>query len=311
MVASRQSLSEARFLVHPNILNEVFDVVDVTGRGSITVHDFIVVCPSFFKLTSSALLVHWLCFPLESSTAIYRFSSLYVLLSPIDCVQALRTNPVIGHLLDRGTISGQMEDSGKLFENVFQRLDCDSMKRVNASDFQGYFRTETNYQDDADFAHSKLSPGTRTSHSSQPKTKAEVYFSGCCPGRRGRYGTTGRRDDPRASQGTISSHAGSHFSEMQGFPKSNFQEQSVKGESTNSAPAIPDNCVSFQDDKESLRAQLRHKEIKVRAIDNRLGAVEKDIMQLHLEYNLQSLKQDMLVHMWSMHMLDADHEDEN
>jgi hypothetical protein len=32
--------------------------------------------------------------------------------------------------------------------------------------------------------------------------------------------------------------------------------------------------------------------------------------QLQSEYNLQSLKQDMLVHMWSMHMLDADQDDD-
>ena len=42
----------------------------------------------------------------------------------------------------------------------------------------------------------------------------------------------------------------------------------------------------------------------------RLGEMEKENTALRAEYNLQSLKQEMLVHMWSMHMLDADAEDD-
>jgi hypothetical protein len=42
----------------------------------------------------------------------------------------------------------------------------------------------------------------------------------------------------------------------------------------------------------------------------RLAEMEKENDKLRSEFNLQSLKQDMLVHMWSMHMLDADVEEE-
>jgi hypothetical protein len=68
--------------------------------------------------------------------------------------------------------------------------------------------------------------------------------------------------------------------------------------------------ASLKNELELLREQVRSKGETLRSKDKRLGEMEKENASLRAEYNLQSLKQDMLVHMWSMHMLDADVEDD-
>ena len=68
--------------------------------------------------------------------------------------------------------------------------------------------------------------------------------------------------------------------------------------------------ASLKEELELLREQVRSKGETLRSKDARLGEMEKENASLRAEYNLQSLKQDMLVHMWSMHMLDADVEDD-
>ena len=68
--------------------------------------------------------------------------------------------------------------------------------------------------------------------------------------------------------------------------------------------------ASLKEELELLREQVRSKGETLRSKDKRLGEMEKENASLRAEYNLSSLKQDMLVHMWSMHMLDADVEDD-
>jgi hypothetical protein len=68
--------------------------------------------------------------------------------------------------------------------------------------------------------------------------------------------------------------------------------------------------ASLKNELELLREQVRSKGETLRSKDKRLGEMEKENASLRAEYNLSSLKQDMLVHMWSMHMLDADVEDD-
>ena len=68
--------------------------------------------------------------------------------------------------------------------------------------------------------------------------------------------------------------------------------------------------VSLKEELELLREQVRSKGETLRSKDARLDEMEKENATLRAEFNLQSLKQDMLVHMWSMHMLDADAEDD-
>ena len=59
-----------------------------------------------------------------------------------------------------------------------------------------------------------------------------------------------------------------------------------------------------------LRTQVKSRGDTQRTEDLRLADLEKENNRLRAEYNLQSLKQDMLVHMWSMHMLDADQQED-
>ena len=68
--------------------------------------------------------------------------------------------------------------------------------------------------------------------------------------------------------------------------------------------------ASLKEELELLREQVRSEGETLRSKDARLVEMEKENTALRAEYNLQSLKQDMLVHMWSMHMLDADVEDD-
>ena len=68
--------------------------------------------------------------------------------------------------------------------------------------------------------------------------------------------------------------------------------------------------ASLKEELELLRERVRSEGETLRSKDARLGEMEKENTALRAEYNLQSLKQDMLVHMWSMHMLDADVEDD-
>ena len=67
---------------------------------------------------------------------------------------------------------------------------------------------------------------------------------------------------------------------------------------------------SLKEELELLREQVRSKGESLRSKDERLSELEEENTRLRAEYNLQNLKRDMLVHMWSMHMLDADAEDD-
>ena len=76
------------------------------------------------------------------------------------------------------------------------------------------------------------------------------------------------------------------------------------------ADVSPEELSELKDELERLRSEVTQEGEARRAGEVRLQDIEKENTQLRSEFNLQSLKQDMLVHMWSMHMLDADVEDE-
>lgn len=76
------------------------------------------------------------------------------------------------------------------------------------------------------------------------------------------------------------------------------------------AEISPEELSALKDELERLRTQVKQEGEARRTREVRLEEIEKENTQLRSEFNLQSLKQDMLVHMWSMHMLDADMEDE-
>lgn len=76
------------------------------------------------------------------------------------------------------------------------------------------------------------------------------------------------------------------------------------------ADISPEELSALKDELERLRSEVTQEGEARRAGEVRLQDIEKENTQLRSEFNLQSLKQDMLVHMWSMHMLDADVEDE-
>lgn len=76
------------------------------------------------------------------------------------------------------------------------------------------------------------------------------------------------------------------------------------------AEISPEELSALKDELERLRTQVKQEGEARRTREVRLEEIEKENTQLRSEFNLQSLKQDMLVHMWSMHMLDADVEDE-
>lgn len=76
------------------------------------------------------------------------------------------------------------------------------------------------------------------------------------------------------------------------------------------AEISPEELSALKDELERLRTQVKQEGEARRTREVRLEEIEKENTQLRSELNLQSLKQDMLVHMWSMHMLDADVEDE-
>ena len=76
------------------------------------------------------------------------------------------------------------------------------------------------------------------------------------------------------------------------------------------ADISPEELSALKDELERLRSEVTQGGEARRAGEVRLQDIEKENTQLRSEFNLQSLKQDMLVHMWSMHMLDADVEDE-
>lgn len=71
-----------------------------------------------------------------------------------------------------------------------------------------------------------------------------------------------------------------------------------------------DELTSLKEELALLRKQVDAKAENLTRSDKRLGEMEKENRNLRAEYNLQSLKQEILVHMWSMHMLDADVEDD-
>jgi len=71
-----------------------------------------------------------------------------------------------------------------------------------------------------------------------------------------------------------------------------------------------DELLAIKEELLVLREQVLAKAESLKSSNSKMHEMEKENRDLRAEYNLQSLKQEMLVHMWSMHMLDADVEDD-
>eukprot|EP00230_Micromonas_polaris_P010990 CAMPEP_0197121158 /NCGR_PEP_ID=MMETSP1390-20130617/3357_1 /TAXON_ID=38833 /ORGANISM="Micromonas sp., Strain CCMP2099" /LENGTH=437 /DNA_ID=CAMNT_0042563031 /DNA_START=26 /DNA_END=1336 /DNA_ORIENTATION=+ len=65
-----------------------------------------------------------------------------------------------------------------------------------------------------------------------------------------------------------------------------------------------DELLAIKEELLVLREQVLAKAESLKSSNLKMHEMEKENRDLRAEYNLQSLKQEMLVHMWSMHMLD-------
>lgn len=220
----------------------------------------------------------------------------------------------MGRLLDLGTTIRQEDDSRDLFEKVFQKLDRDSSKTVNRREFQEYFRPE---QVDGEVCHatagsnvpSAPSPAPTNQLSGEGEVEADSEDMppvGCCGG-------GGKRLKPRSktqaltrpqSQPAIPLASNADVSMAKTSPHAVLQQAAAP--SSPRANISPEELEELQEELTFLRSQLKKKGEEGRRIHKESERVKSDIEKLRSEYNLQSLKQDMLVHMWSMHLLDAD-----
>lgn len=236
--------------------------------------------------------------------------------------QALRKNPEVGRLLDLGTVVRQEEDSRDLFERVFQRLDADSSRTVTRTEFQEYFRAEPQMGANRGGTAGSAVSSAPTSHNSHlpPHHEEEEDWDapapGCCGG-------GGRRRRSRSRPQSAALHTPSRAAPFNpsvpasttAAPQALAQRQSNANQPlpidmTLRAEISPEELSALKDELERLRTQVKQEGEARRTREVRLEEIEKENTQLRSEFNLQSLKQDMLVHMWSMHMLDADVEDE-
>lgn len=315
-----KSASSGDSLVLPEALDDVFDIIDVNRDGVLTVQEFILVryerewSPFAFPYVGSSAT--FLVTPIMFASLMLCFFHLS------NSSQALRKNPEVGRLLDLGTVVHQEEDSRDLFERVFQRLDADSSRTVTRTEFQEYFRPEpqmgANRGGTAGSAVSSA-PTSQNLHLSPHHEKEEDWDApapGCCGGggRRRRS-----RSRPQSAALPTPSRAATFHSSVPASttaaPHALAQRQSnanqpLPNDMTLRADISPEELSALKDELERLRSEVTQEGEARRAGEVRLQDIEKENTQLRSEFNLQSLKQDMLVHMWSMHMLDADVEDE-
>mmetsp|Transcript_15919 Transcript_15919/g.38755 ORF Transcript_15919/g.38755 Transcript_15919/m.38755 type:complete len:297 (+) Transcript_15919:64-954(+) len=279
-------------LVNPDALKEVFGIIDANGDGVLTVHEFIL---------------------------------------------ALRKNPEVGRLLDLGTTVGQEDDSRDLFEKVFQKLDEDSSKTVSLNEFQEYFRPDHGRDggqqqqrqvdggDGGDGAREASVSSQVLTEQLMPQQSPVVELDeddipgGCCGGGgkrlkpkpqplKGVHATTTKttmtmRDPPPPANVLQPSLVKQQPAPEQAFDPATTALDVYAAAGVPRAKVSPD---ELQEELLFLRAQLKSKGDGLRTKDVRVEELARENKRLRSEYNLQSLKQDMLVHMWSMHMLDAD-----
>lgn len=231
--------------------------------------------------------------------------------------QALRKNPEVGRLLDLGTAVSQEDDSRDLFEKVFQKLDKDSSKTLSRSEFQEYFRPEHANggvgRDAAASSTAPADPGPTATQTPQPplgivNDEWEEIPGGCCGG-------GGKRLKPRPEpqivaptqpQPVVPLAVVTEPPALATAPPAVIPQPQHTAPTSSGADIYPDELEELQEELVFLRSQLKNRGDTLRSKDVRLEEVQKENIQLRSEYNLQSLKQDMLVHMWSMHLLDAD-----
>ena len=234
----------------------------------------------------------------------------------------------------------QQEDARDLFEKVFQKLDKDSSKTVSRSEFQEYFKPDRrghNREDDGGGGAAggspilpvPVQPTTQPSPVLEQDEEWEDVQNGCCGG-------GGKRLKPRPQPQTVApaqpqlvvpATATSAPPAVAQFPPPLIQQQpypasivpatavlnpysSAAAAAAAAAPGADLFPEKLRDELMNLRTQLKSRGDTQRTKDLRLADMEMENNRLRAEYNLQSLKQDMLVHMWSMHMLDADQEED-
>lgn len=240
----------------------------------------------------------------------------------------------MGRLLDLGTAVRQEDDSRDLFEKVFQKLDKDSSKTVSRSEFQEYFRpARATYEaggNPAGIPEAVHSDPVAERDAQQPHGEVDDEWEeipgGCCGG-------GGKRLKPKPTPDTVA--LPKHQPAFQVLepaarqpvtPSPIVSEPQVQttevladatppvavSQAQHTAPTCsgadisPDELEELQEELVFLRSQLKSRGDALRSKEVRLEEVEKENIQLRNEYNLQSLRQDTLVHMWSMHLLDAD-----
>lgn len=210
----------------------------------------------------------------------------------------------------------QEDDSRDLFEKVFQKLDKDSSKTVSRSEFQEYFRPEQ-VTDGArcEVSTSSTVPSDPTA-TQTPQLSQEVddeweeIPGGCCGGgvKKLKPKHAPRIVAPTQHQPVVPPAVVREPPALATTPLAVVpQPQTQHTAPTSYGAAItPDELEELQQELAFLRSQLKNRGDALRGKEVRLEEVEKEHIQLRMAYNYQSLKKDMLIHMWSMHLLDSD-----
>ena len=226
----------------------------------------------------------------------------------------------------------QEDNSRDLFEKVFQKLDKDSSKTVSRREFQEYFRP-ARATDGAggnpagiEAVHSDPVAERNAKPHGEVNDEWEEIPGGCCGG-------GGKRLKPKPTPEMVAPAKHQPALQVVGpaaqqpvTPSPTVSEPQVMTTQvlTDATPPIavsqaqhtaptssgadisPDELEELQEELVFLRSQLKSRGDALRSKEVRLEEVEKENIHLRNEYNLQSLRQDILVHMWSMHLLDAD-----
>jgi hypothetical protein len=214
----------------------------------------------------------------------------------------LRTDPDIGRLLDLGTTFRDEIDSQHLFERVFQELDEDSSKMVNFTKFQQYFVSGRDHgvlsRDGIDrYLRFPAASAGRPIHQDSSFGN-EGKYHGCCG-----------RDKKRPSRGN---HVHRKHEQAPNGADTSDPISSAADACAMPSPHTKLGYVAHRDCSDEHRSlpELLGEPRKSGEKSFHVNNLQYVNTQLQSEYNLQSLKQDMLVHMWSMHMLDADQDDD-
>lgn len=219
-----------------------------------------------------------------------------------------------------GTVVRQENDSRDLFEKVFQKLDKDSSRTVNRSEFQEYFKPEQvtdGARCDVSTSSAVHSDPTATQ---TPQLSQEVdddewqeVPSGCCGGgvkkskpKHAPRIVVSAQHQPVVPPAVVRELPASAPAPLAAVPQPQPQPQQHTASTSTGAAISPDELEELQQELAFLRSQLKNRGDALRGKEVRLEDMEKEHTKLRQAYNYQSLKKDMLIHMWSMHLLDSD-----